>query len=204
MLDGSEDLLSKIPNNVKRSSWTIAWSRIKLALSLFHTQNISPNHDNSIKPYNTCRVDRCLLTPSSCILFVVGLVWQVGRWTLAYSTLDSNYVWGLAQRRLPRRIYIQVKLVGQSSPRIFARLLGFWDGKPEVDQERFPKTAVVWVLGHAPCPKAYTNWNEAVGAEVVMAQAGVTAYARGATPVNDYLGAHSACLITVFGNTSVV
>ena len=62
----------------------------------------------------------------------------------------------------------------------------------------------VQVLGHILCPKVYGNPSEVVGAAVLMAQAGERMYARGATLVDDCLGAHNASLITLLDNAAVV
>ena len=111
--DSKDDLLSKIPNDIKRSFGTLAWSRIKLALSLSlslsFVHQITPNHSYSIKPHTRWWANRCLLTSSLWLLFVIDLTSQSGTCTLTCNTLNSNYIWSLAQRRTPRRIYIQVK-----------------------------------------------------------------------------------------------
>ena len=60
------------------------------------------------------------------------------------------------------------------------------------------------MLEHALCPEVHGNPGKVVGAAGFMAQAGVTAYARGATLVGDCLGKHSALLITLLDNAAAV
>ena len=96
------------------------------------------------------------------------------------------------------------RLIGRAPPGIHARLLGLQDGWPEVDQGRLPETVAVQVLGHASCPKVHSNPSKVIGAVVSMAQAQVTAYARGVALIDDCSGVHSTLLVTLLGNAAAV
>ena len=60
------------------------------------------------------------------------------------------------------------------------------------------------MLGHASCPEDHGNPRAVAGDVFLIAQAQVTACARGAMLVDVYLGAHGALLITLLGNVAAV
>ena len=62
----------------------------------------------------------------------------------------------------------------------------------------------IQVLGHASCPKVHDNPHEFIRDLALISRAGVTACARGATLVNNCLGAQCALLIMLLGSVAAV
>ena len=59
-------------------------------------------------------------------------------------------------------------------------------------------------MGHSLCSEVHGNLSEINGTVVLMAQAGVTAYAKRVTLVDNCLETHSVLLITLLGNATTV
>ena len=60
------------------------------------------------------------------------------------------------------------------------------------------------MLEHALCPEVHGNPSKVVGAMVSTVRSRVTVYARGATLVDNCLGAHDVLLITLLCNVTVL